>query len=99
MKGLKTYLIAGSIFLALYIIAELNRPKVINWTETLNCGEKIPFGDYITFNRLNDVFPGAKITPYRHVIADDSINNTSYIIIAPYLEFAKPDYDALIKYV
>jgi hypothetical protein len=103
VKGLKTYLIIGSIFLVLYIFAEANRPKVINWTETLSSSDKIPFGAYITSNRLNDVFPGAKITPYRQavysVIADDSISNSSYVIIAPSIDFAKPDYDVLIKYL
>jgi hypothetical protein len=103
MKSLKIYLVAGAVFLVLYIIAEANRPKVINWTETLSSNDKIPFGAYIAFHRLNDVFPGARVIPYRQpaysVIADDSISHSSYLIIAPALEFAMPDYDELIKYL
>jgi len=103
MKGLKTYLIAGGILLTIYIIAEFNRPKVIDWTETLNVKDKKPFGAYILFNRLHDIFPGSQITPYRqavyNVIAEDSAKNSSYIIIAPEIDLSKTDYEQLLKYI
>jgi hypothetical protein len=103
MKSLKIYLIAGTVFLLVYIVAQINRPKAINWTETLNSKEKTPFGTYILFNRLHDIFPGSQIMPYHravyNAIAEDSIANSSYVIIAPYIEFGKPDYDELIKYL
>jgi hypothetical protein len=103
MRSLKIYLIAGGIFLVLYIMAQVNRPQPINWTETLINTEKIPYGTYIAYNRLKDVFPGAKIVPYRqavyNVIADDSLSNSSYIIIAPSVELDQPDLDAMQKYV
>ena len=103
MKSLKIYLIAGGVFLLLYIIAEANRPRVINWAETLSSKEKTPFAAYILFNRLHDIFPGAKITPYRqavyNVIAEDSIANSSYVIVAPYVNLSNDDYDQLTKYV
>jgi len=103
MKSLKIYLISGGVFLVLYIIAEVNRPRVINWGETLNSKEKTPFAAYILFNRLHDIFPGAQITPYRqavyNVIAEDSIANSSYVIVAPNVNLSKDDYDQLTKYI
>jgi len=103
MKSLKIYLIAGGVFLVLYIIAEVNRPRVISWGETLSSKEKTPFAAYILFNRLQDIFPGAQVTPYRqavyNVIAEDSVANSSYVIVAPYVNLSKDDYDQLTKYV
>lgn len=103
MKSLKTYLIAGGIILIIYIVAQFNRPKAVNWIETLSSKDKIPFGTYILNDRLNDIFPGAAITRYRqpiyNVIVDDSLANATYIIICPYIVPSKTDYNRLIDYV
>jgi hypothetical protein len=103
MKSLKLYLIVGVILLAVYIIAQLNRPKTVDWSESFSDKEKIPFGTYIVYNRLKDIFPKSQIMPYRQpvysVIAEDSIKNASYIMICPGFELTKADYDQLIKYL
>ena len=101
MKSLKIYLIAGAVILVIYLTAQFNRPKAVDWTETLSSKSKIPFGTYILSKQLTDVFPGAKITTYRqpvyNVIAEDSIANTSYIIVCPGIQLAKPDYESAEK--
>ncbi len=103
MKSLKLYLIVGAVLLAIYIIAQLNRPKTVDWSESFSDKEKMPFGTYIVYNRLKDIFPKSRVMPYRQpvysVIAEDSIKNSSYIIICPGFELTKADYDQLIKYV
>ena len=103
MKGLRLYLIIGGVLLIIYIIAQLNRPKAVNWAETLSSKDKIPYGTYILYNRLNDIFPGAHISPYRqpvyNVMAEDSIKQSSYIIICSNIELSKPDYHQLEKYL
>jgi hypothetical protein len=103
MKGLKAYLIVGSLLIVLYITAQLNRPKVVDWTPTLDCTQKIPFGDYIIFQRIGDIFPGSEIMPFGrsvyNVLADEPLSNTSYIIIADNVEPGKPDYDELVNYI
>jgi len=103
MKSLKLYLVAGGILLLIYIVALLNKPKNIDWSETLSNKDKIPFGTYILYDRLKDIFPDSKITPYRrpvyNAIAEDSIKQSSYIIICPQIDLAKADYDQLIKYI
>jgi len=102
-KSLKIYLISAGLLLIIYIVAQANRPKAIDWSVTLNSNDKIPFGTYILFNRLNDIFPGAHIRSYRqtvyNVIADDSVANASYLIIAPAIDLSKEDYEQLVKYV
>lgn len=103
MKSLKLYLIVAGLLLAVYIIAELNRPKTTDWVETFSNKEKTPFGTYILFNRLKDLFPNAHIVPYHqpiyNVIAEDSIKETSYIIVCQNIELSKSDYKQLIKYI
>ncbi|MDB5007536.1 MAG: hypothetical protein JWP45_1929 [Mucilaginibacter sp.] len=103
MKSLKLYLIVGGVILLIYILAQLNRPKKIDWSNTLSSKDKIPFGTYILNNRLNDIFHGSQIITYRqpvyNVIAEDSISKSSYLIICPEIELSTADYTQLIKYI
>lgn len=103
MKGLRLYLIAGGAILILYIIAQLNRPKAVDWTETLSNKDKTPFGTYILYNRLQDLFPKAQVVAYRapvyNVIVDDSVKNSSYIIICGGIDLSKADYQKLTDYI
>ena len=103
MRSLKIYLIAAGSLLVIYIAAMLNRPKDVDWAETFSNKDKIPYGTYIFFQRINDIFPGAKIVPYRqpvyNVIAEDSIKQSSYLIICQSLEPSKVDYEQLVNYI
>jgi hypothetical protein len=86
-----------------YVVAEYNRPKETNWTETFSNTDKIPFGTYILYNRLHDIFPGSAIQSYRqpvyNVIADDSIKNSNYLIICNELKLNEYDYNKLSQYI
>ncbi|MFI5159127.1 MAG: DUF4350 domain-containing protein [Sphingobacteriales bacterium] len=103
MKSLKFYLVIAGVILALYIVAEANRPKPIDWSETFSAKDKNPFGTYILSNRLTDLFPNAEINEYRrpvyNVIAEDSLKQASYIIICRDIDLSQVDYQQLLKYV
>lgn len=103
MKSLKLYLLIGSILLVLYIITLANRPKLVDWTESYSDIEKKPFDTYILYNRLNDIFQNSAISIYRKpiysVIAEDSIKNSTYIIVCKNFEISKTDYDQLTQYL
>jgi hypothetical protein len=103
MKDLKIYLIIASALFVVYLVAQYNKPKPTDWTPTLYDNDKIPFGTYILYNQLSDIFPGATVKTYRepvyNVINDDSVNNGSYIIICNVLELNKYDYKKLTQYV
>ncbi len=103
MRDLKIYLIVAGLLLTLYIVARINRPKVVDWTETLSNKDKIPFGTFILFDRLKDIFPDSHIITFRqpvyNVIAEDSLKQASYIIICRGIELSKSDYRQLEKYV
>lgn len=60
MKGKRTYLAFGAILLAMVAIALLT-PQQVNWASTFDRGDKIPYGSYILYERLSDIFPGSEI--------------------------------------
>jgi len=103
MKDLKIYLVIASALLVVYLTAQYNRPKTIDWSETLCDTNKIPFGTYVMRNRLTDIFPGAKVKtlrePIYNVINDEHIQNGTYIIIANAVNLNKYDYEQLSKYI
>src|ERR1700748_653105 len=103
MKDLKIYVIIASALLVVYLMAQYNRPKAINWDVTLCDTNKIPFGTYVLRNRMTDIFPGAKIKTFRepvyNVINDEHIQNSTYIIIADAVNLNKYDYEQLSKYI
>jgi len=103
MKSLKIFWIVGGLLLIIYIVARFNRPKTIDWSESFSCNEKTPFGTYVLFDRLKDLFPGAKIVAYRKpvydVVTDDSVKDASYVIICGEIDLSKTDYSQLIKYI
>lgn len=103
MKSLRVFLVIGGVLIVFYIVAQLNRPKAIDWTESFSSKEKTPFGTYVLYNRLGDMFPNSKISalrePVYNVIADDSVKGASYIIICSTIELSKPDFHQLTKYL
>ncbi len=103
MKSLRLYLIIAGVLLIVYIVAQLNRPKAVDWSETLSSKEKAPFGTYILNNRLKDIFPKSTVVNYRkpiyNVLAEDSLKDATYIIICPEIELTKADYGKLSAYL
>ncbi|MET4080524.1 hypothetical protein ABIB40_000468 [Pedobacter sp. UYP30] len=102
MKGYKTYLILGILFILIYLVAQYNKPTPTDWTRTFVKTDKIPFGTFIFYNSLVDVLPNTSIinsnkriyntlsTPYK---------KTAYVIIAPELKLDKADSTKLNTFV
>ncbi|NCD72316.1 DUF4350 domain-containing protein [Mucilaginibacter agri] len=103
MKDLKIYIVIASLLLVGYIVVQYNRPKTIDWTQTLNNDDKIPFGTYILFNRLHDIFPGANVQTFRepvyNVISDHGNKPGTYIIICGTANINEYDYNKLVRYL
>ncbi|QXV65691.1 DUF4350 domain-containing protein [Mucilaginibacter sp. 21P] len=103
MKDLKFYSIGILVLLTVYLVAEYNKPAPINWQVDLRYNSKTPFGNFILFDRLKDIFPDATIkrtnqSPY-DVFTDSSLQSGNYIIIAKTASFNKTDTKALLKYI
>jgi len=103
MRDLKIYISLASIVLIVYLVAQFNKPKPTDWSTTLSSNDKIPFGTYILYNRITDIFPGTKVKTFRepvyNVIADENIENGTYIIIGDDIDIDTNDYVQLKKYI
>ena len=103
MKGYKPFIIAFVLILALYIVAEINRPKPVDWKVSLSKEDKTPYGSYILYHQLKDLFPKANISSYRlpvyDQLNDSGDSNTAYFLIEPGMQLSKEDMKELLNYV
>ena len=103
MKGYKRFIFFFAFLLAMYIVAEMNRPKPIDWKITLSSTDKNPYGAYILYQQLHDLFPKAAINTYHLPVYNQlnhaQVTNTAYILIDPAIRMTTLDVDALLNYV
>ena len=103
MKDFKIYIIIASLLLTSYFIVEFNQPKPVVWTPTYLKNDKIPFGTYILYNRINDIFPGDSVKVFRepvyNVINDYQINSATYIIICEQINLNEYDINKLKGFI
>jgi len=103
VKGYRGFIIVFSVLFILYIVAEINKPKPVDWSVTLSKKDKNPYGSYIVYNQLKYIFPKADIqsfrTPVYNQVNNSKETNTAYFIIGPTLHLPKTDFAELKKYV
>jgi hypothetical protein len=103
MKDLKIYIFIATVLLSIYLVAQYNKPKETDWAKTYSDADKIPFGTYILYNQLKDIFPNSNIKTYRepvyNVISEDGIKNSTYIIVCDGAPLNKYDYKKLTAYI
>ena len=103
MRGYRNFIIIFSALFILYIIAELNKPKPVDWTVTISKNDKNPYGGYIIYNQLKDLFPGVAMSSYYLPVYNQLNNteeeNTAYMILTPSFEPSKYDYEEMMHYV
>lgn len=109
MRGFRIYIGIGVLLLVVYVVAQYNRPKSINWETTLYYKDKVPFGTYVLYNQLPQLFPGAKVTKTNESIYELFHNRHyppgNYFIIANVFSRnddprgGKSEYEALVKYM
>jgi hypothetical protein len=103
VKGYRTFIWIFVVLLALYIVAEINRPKPFDWRVTISKEDKNPYGGYVLYHELNSLFPTAAISSFRlpvyNQVDNFSDSNTAYLLIGQQLELSKEDVDELLNYV
>ncbi|ATP58579.1 hypothetical protein CPT03_19970 [Pedobacter ginsengisoli] len=103
MKGLKRYLILSAVFLVGYLLAQYYKPKPTNWTPTYLKEDKIPFGNYLLFHEIHDLFPKTELRvtrdPVYNTLRDKKFSSTSYLFIAHKIELDKLDFKELVSFV
>lgn len=97
MKNLKFILPVTIVFIILILI-KLVTPEPTDWTPTYSKNDKIPYGSYLLFETLGDLFPAQKIEstnlPFYNITRERKIENTSIIIISR--SFEPDDLDAKV---
>lgn len=79
----KKYILLALLFIGL-ILFEYFAPKEPDWSYSFSKDSKIPFGDYVLYDLLPDIFPGKEISVNQkslyNFIEPDLPSNYSYII-------------------
>jgi hypothetical protein len=103
MKGFRTYKIVCIALVVVYILANYFKPKETNWAPSFLKEDKIPFGTYILYKRIHDIFRDAKVT-----VSNQAIYNTikaeknepsNYLITAFEVQISKIDFKEMVKYM
>lgn len=102
MKGYRILFIIFLALLTVYVVAELNRPRPLNWTVTLRKDDKQPFGCFVLFKEFKQIFPQSPIEAFRepayNTLHNKDLKGTAYAIISPTVNLGETDFDELLNY-
>jgi len=76
VKGYRIFLLIFALLFTVYIVAEINRPPAIDWTVTLSKEDKNPYGSYVLFEQLPQLFPNTTVQSLRKPVYDQINNST-----------------------
>ena len=96
-------MIVFGLVLVAYIIAEINKPQAVDWSVTLSKEDKNPYGGYILYRQLKNIFPKATIESHRTPVYNqlNNYNGTSsaYLLINRTLNLSANDFEEMKNYV
>jgi hypothetical protein len=103
MKDLKIYLSVAAFLLVVYVTAQYNRPTGLDWSQRLYNTDKSPFGTYILYHQIKDIFPNASVKTVRQTVYNVLKNNDSakstYVIISNKIDLNNNDYQKLLQFI
>ncbi|WP_124979774.1 DUF4350 domain-containing protein [Nonlabens xiamenensis] len=96
------YVIFG--FAGLLMMIELIAPPPINWTESYTSGDKIPFGAYVFYDQLDELFPGHEVKsveddPVTFLKSQESTTGANYVFVNNYIGFDQSEIDDVVDFV
>jgi hypothetical protein len=91
------------VLFILYVVAEINKPKPVNWNVTISRTDKNPYGGFVLYRQLKHLFPHAAIQSFRTSVYQQINNanevNTAYFIIGSALRPPATTTNEMKKYV
>ncbi len=89
-RTIKIYVVALVLLFIGVTIIEFSKPKPINWSKTYNETHTSPYGTYVLFNELPNIFPEVEIeelgiTPYEHFNSFFNWESNNYDIAGTYM--------------
>ncbi len=94
------FLLAAVVLL---FIVESSRPRPVEWTMSFTSGDKIPYGCFVLYDQLDELFPGQSIesidqVPVDFLLAHEELDNANYIFINNGLGFDKVETEYLMEF-
>ncbi len=74
MKKNKGLIIVLVISIAAIVLLEYYKPQKNNWTQTFSSNDKNPFGSYVVYDLIQDLFPSQSFTTSRQTIYENQKN-------------------------
>jgi hypothetical protein len=87
----------------LFFVVSLMRPEPVDWSMSFSKRDTIPFGCYILYSLLPDLFPRQQVQPIYDsaydLFKDRKFDRVNYIIIDNTIALDKFDTEALFKFI
>ncbi len=95
MKRPNTYIVVLSLLFIVAIVVQLTRPKPVSWENSFARQDRIPFGGYILYDLLPELFPSSKVEiasmPIYNTFGEAWHENATYMVLN--LSFTPDDLD------
>lgn len=96
MKRPNKYIVSLVALFAIAVVVQLTAPPPISWEDSFTREDRIPFGGYILYELLPELFPASEVkiasVPAYNMLGDTLYSDASYIVINS--SFAADDLDA-----
>lgn len=101
LKGNTKYILILVTAVLVVILVEWLTPKPINWTPTFAREDANPYGSYILYDLLPDLFPGKQIFNLSRTLyemeADEELRNGNYIFIKSNFDIGQEEVNILLS--
>ncbi|WP_299112726.1 DUF4350 domain-containing protein [uncultured Winogradskyella sp.] len=95
------FYIIGAVIVFM-MIAEVTKPKALNWRDSYSAADKIPLGCYILFNELDTFSSGKVLTSersiYEYLKDIDTSTSKSLVFINNYISFDSEESKAIMDF-
>lgn len=102
-KRSKIALYSIGAIIVLLMIAEVSKPKALNWRNSYSAADKIPLGCFVLYNELetftSNPIETSEKTLYEKLKDFPNATNTSLLLINDYIGLEDEGSDALLKFV
>ncbi|MDO1447688.1 hypothetical protein Q0590_15565 [Rhodocytophaga aerolata] len=101
MKENKKYILLLAAAILLVIVVEWLTPKPINWTATYSQDDKNPFGSFILYDLLPDLFPGKSLRTLNKNLYEldvsEELADGNYIFVSDECTLGEEDSNILLN--
>ncbi len=103
-KRSKIILVIFGVVVLAIVTTEIIRPKPINWRPSYTASDKVPFGCYVLYNELADLFPESEIKTIEESLYDvlvhrDTLDSFNYLMINDHIAMDEQETRQLLQFV